>query len=399
MVIITFKGEDLLADNKGDIWLYLAVGVGGYILYKKGILDALLNQLKLPIPPSTSIPSTPSSPVPQSPPVSSPPGSPSVPSIPFPSTGPADKFGVKKIYPDGPGSNWTMPDDPTARDDTRSNPELTGSPVRWGGKNPDGSWRMNGPQSVRWAIAQDNGFKQSQMSCCTDIVKPRGYMQDAKDWKDIEMTAYYRVIKCGSGSANGSCHIEHVMRGQRSTTSSTPNGPGGCGIGCSDNYHCNAYPAEGRLKFEKNLFHTSGYSNDISGTQKQGAIRKFDNNTWIGLKSVVYNLPNGSVKLEWYVDEAANNTWVKKHEFTDSGQWTPRGSTGNCHHVNGNPITWGGPLCAFRNDNITTMDIKWATIRSITAPGGAAQASQATIFDDYITMSDVRAYQASRVSY
>lgn len=190
------------------------------------------------------------------------------------------------------------------------------------------------------------------------------------------------------------------MRGQRSTTSNSPVGSCGCPLGCSDNYHFNAYPLEGRLKFEKNLKHTGGYNDPIAGDTKQNAIRKFADGSWIGLKSIVYNKPDGSVQLEWWVDEQANNNFVLKHTFNDHGQMHPRGDVSGCKHVGGNPITWGGPLCAFRNDNMNSVDLKWASIRSISPPVASATAAQATILgfeDDYINLGQLRAYQVSNL--
>jgi hypothetical protein len=278
-----------------------------------------------------------------------------------------DVFGINKMYADdksGQVSNWVMDMDNPGSDPRGNNPE-TSSFIPNFHRNSDGSWNISKTE-VRWAITQDNGYNESKLCTNSKTCAQQGFMQDNKDWKDIEMTAYYRINQCSSNDHNGKCHIEHVMRGQRSTTSNDPVGICGCAKGCSDNYHGNSYPQSGRQKWEKDLFHTSGYSKDVNGVNNNAATRKWDDGTWIGIKTVCYNLTDGSVMLEHWTDENANNQWKKTHSFKDHGQWTPRGGIGNCGAGQEPiPITWGGPLTVFRSDNIKSYDIKWASIRSI----------------------------------
>jgi hypothetical protein len=283
--------------------------------------------------------------------------------------GGVDKFGIKKIYADDVvGSSWFMNMDDPLSDPRCNNPESSSYMPKMT-KNSDGSWKIKNQLEIRWAVSQDEGYDQSKL--CTDfqVCASQGYMQSPKDWKDIEMTGYYRVNACGTGSQNGECHVEHVSRGQRSTTSNTPVGKCGCAIGCSDNYHLNSYPLTGRQKYEKDLFHTTGYSKDITGVNNGTATKKWNDGKWIGIKTIVYNLPDGSVQLEHWTDENADNNWKKTHSFVDSDNWPPRGAIGNCNLPQSKsgspPITFGGPLTVFRSDNIADYDIKWASIRSI----------------------------------
>jgi hypothetical protein len=283
-----------------------------------------------------------------------------------------DKFGVNKIYGDGPGSNYFMTADPSS-DPRGNNPEASSSYKPKYIKNTDGSFKIKGQIEIRGAITQDNGYHESQL--CTDFTKDvaNGFMQDSMDWKDIEMTSYYRINAVGSSSSNGESHIEHVMRGQRSSTSTTSVGPCGCALGCSDNYHANIYCNKGsngtaRQKYEKDLFHTTGYSSDISGVNNNSAYN-FKLGSWFGIKTIVYNLPGGSVQLEHWTDENATNVWKKTHSMIDHDQWGPRGAIGHCNIPTSKsgspPITFGGPLTVFRSDNLQDYDVKFQSIRSI----------------------------------
>ena len=44
-------------------------------------------------------------------------------------------------------------------------------------------------------------------------------------------------------------------------------------------------------------------------------------NKWVGFKGIIYNLPNGSVKLESYIDKDDNNQWMEVAELLDRGNW------------------------------------------------------------------------------
>jgi hypothetical protein len=265
-----------------------------------------------------------------------------------------------------------MSDDPGS-DPRGNNPEASSSYKPKYIKKEDGSFKIKGQLEIRGAITQDNGYHESQL--CTDFVKctQQGFMQDSKDWKDIEMTSYYRINQAGSGTSNGEAHIEHVMRGQRSTTSSSPVGVCGKALGCSDNYHANTYCNKGsdgpaRQKYERDLYHTSGYSKDSNsnGPVNNNSAYNFKKGQWFGIKTIVYNLANGNVQLEHWTDENGTNTWKKTHSLVDSpGAWPPRGAIGNCNTDGSKPITFGGPLTVFRSDNLADYDVKFQSIRSI----------------------------------
>ena len=86
-------------------------------------------------------------------------------------------------------------------------------------------------------------------------------------------------------------------------------------------------------------------------------------NKWVGFKGVVYNLPDGTVKLESYVDKDNNNHWQKVEELVDSGHW------GNdMTHCNANTpgaaITWASPMFDYKSTGVT-YDFQKLSLREI----------------------------------
>jgi hypothetical protein len=86
----------------------------------------------------------------------------------------------------------------------------------------------------------------------------KGYIQSPNDWKNVEMTGYFKVNSFTEDTQNGPPHIELVARGGRNTHDI------GTIYGLSrqceaTTYHSNTY-LDGRVKFEKDLEHIIGYT-------------------------------------------------------------------------------------------------------------------------------------------
>ena len=183
-------------------------------------------------------------------------------------------------------------------------------------------------------------------------------MQSPNDWKNVEITGYFKVNSFTDSTQNGPAHIELVARGGRSTNDSTM--IDGLSEQCeATSYHSNTY-VTGRVKFEKELEHTVGYT--TSDPERLHAVDPLKGR-WIGIKAVFYNLSNHSVRLEQWIDEDSNNNWHKVLSYTDDGHWS--GGHPNCGGSNNQVITWGGPIAIFRWDNIDDMDVKDFSMREI----------------------------------
>ena len=90
---------------------------------------------------------------------------------------------------------------------------------------------------------------------------------------------------------------------------------------CDDRGYGGRFTYDGRADFEKETAHHLSNGNAQTATQHPwgGAMPK---NVWIGYKYVVYDLANGNVKLELYMDTTDGlngGTWNKITEFEDTG--------------------------------------------------------------------------------
>jgi hypothetical protein len=274
-----------------------------------------------------------------------------------------DKIGIKEIYPSKPdGEEWSINmNDPNH--DLRTDPQTT--LIKNNNDDGDGnSWKIQNTE-VRYNVFTSSGFMPQLITTLnqTELSK-KGYMQSPNDWKNVEMTGYFKINSFTSSEKNGAAHIELVARGGKNTNDKKL--INGLSEQCeSTTYHSNTYET-GRVKFEKDLEHTQGYTTDDK--QIPDAIKEPLLGRWIGIKAVFYNLANNnnSVKLEQYIDDNSNNSWHKVLSYTDNGHWG--GGKPNCGGSDTQVITWGGPIAIFRWDNIDDMDIKDFSIREIQQP-------------------------------
>jgi hypothetical protein len=211
-----------------------------------------------------------------------------------PPPGGSDRFGIKHLYPSAAGGkNWV-----SAWDNGRARTFSSGQ------ADPYDPW-FRGRGNATYG-ADGNGVFSMSGSV------PRMYIHDPQllsSWRNVESTVYaYRVAD--SGTAYGG--IVHHVRTNHSAygASETVNGCDSRGNGARFRY-------DGHIDFEKETRHPAS-----SPTKNKAMWSTLPYRTWIGYKLVVYDLPNGNVKLENYMDltDGANGgTWTKVNELEDTG--------------------------------------------------------------------------------
>jgi hypothetical protein len=255
--------------------------------------------------------------------------------------------GVQMIYPTASGGEtWFF--NPNNTEDGQF--DENGANIE---KNTDGSWHVP-PGTTRMDVftksagllsdQQRSNFATYDYSELDRI----GYWLQPSDWKNIEATGYFKVTSTSSGDG-----ISFVSRSVRHSNSIED----GCG---GSSYH-NNIRFEGTFQYKKEMWHVN-YA--ILPPSKDGI--GFFMNKWVGFKGVVYNLPDGSVKLESYVDKDNNNQWQKVQELVDAGDWGDDMTHCNAK-TQGAAITWGSPMFIFKSTGVT-YDFKNLSIREIAPP-------------------------------
>lgn len=163
-------------------------------------------------------------------------------------------------------------------------------------------------------------------------------------WQDVEMTGY---VKLGSYTYDEE-FAWAVRSGQH--TDSNP---------CEGTAYYGAVSFAGDAWFQKEVTHTEGGYTDKRHSSITVEPLK---DRWIGIKMIAYNVDEG-VKLELWVDDKADNNWIKIAETIDSGGWSSRNEF--CGRQADHVISEARPRVTFRVDN-ATFEFKEFSVREIT---------------------------------
>jgi len=215
-----------------------------------------------------------------------------------------DRFGIIQLYPTAGRvfeSHWDIGGFRIIHGQER---DTIDTELKVTGRNPE-------------IVIDGKGIATMQGQEKDELANPRIYVYDEdreKTWKNTEITVYMmRVNEKQSLSYPGltvNSRSEH-----QDYDLDLSNGQSYAG----------RFTYYGKTEFVKEIIHDDLYINANTKTYPWSTSNgNMPFNQWIGIKLVTYDLPNGNVKLELYMDLTNGKDgglWKKTNEFIDDGNW------------------------------------------------------------------------------
>ncbi|MFZ0265731.1 MAG: hypothetical protein WAL42_11660 [Nitrososphaeraceae archaeon] len=203
------------------------------------------------------------------------------------------------------GDEWFMDPD-SLNNDKRfdANANLT--------RNVDGSWSVDSKEHSQlniWTNGSGNFRQKGAMDTYNhSVIAARGYWYKPSDWKNVEMTGYFKL--------NEYVEDEYSTYSRSIWHNRTHNGCGGSDYKLKLHF-------DGSVSLDKEEWHVL-YTDQPkpSWMLEHKIVDGLGNltNKWVGLKNIIYDTyQNGTFypTMEMWIDETNNGTWKKVHEYTD----------------------------------------------------------------------------------
>lgn len=250
-----------------------------------------------------------------------------------------DRFGVIQLYPTSGRifeSHWDVGGPRTIHGQERDSIDTE---LKITGRNPE-------------IIIDGKGIATMQGQDKDEIANPRIYVYDEekeKTWKNTEITVYMmRINEKQSLSYPG---LTVNSRSEHQDYDLDLN---------NGQSYAGRFTYYGKTEFVKEVIHDNLYYNADTKTYPWNTSNgNMPFNQWIGIKLVTYDLPNGNVKLELYMDLTNGKdggAWNKTNEYVDDGKW------------GGKIFSDPGTSVWIKNDGLGVAKYKNFSVREIVPP-------------------------------